>query len=46
MIKKSSILETAIVYFKNMTIDYSANDDMGNALYIFYLRTLSQEEFR
>ena len=29
MQKKSSILEIAIAYFKNMTIHYTANDEIG-----------------
>ena len=28
MQKKSSVLENAIAYFQNLTIDYSANDDI------------------
>ena len=28
MQKKSSVLENAIAFFQNLTIDYSANDDV------------------
>ena len=40
MQKKSSILENAITYFQNLTIDYSANDNivkLCNVLYIFFV---------
>ena len=38
MQNKSSILENAIAYFQNLTIDYSANNNIVcNVLYIFFI---------